>query len=73
MPQADIEMQYLHPNKHHSHCPYKGEAIYWDIIIDDKSYTNIAWSYPQPLDNVSDIKDHLAFYCGTNQVKLLTQ
>jgi len=61
-PQADVRNDLLHPTSHHSHCPYKGDACYWDIHVGGRSVENAAWSYRQPVAAAACIHDHIAFY-----------
>lgn len=46
---------------HTTGCPWKGEAHYYDIHVNDKVLGNAAWYYPQPLEKATHIKDHVAF------------
>ena len=43
-------------------CPYKGDAVYWSANIGDESFSDIVWSYPEPLPEVGKIKDLLCFF-----------
>ena len=61
-PRSDIAMAFLDESIHASHCPWKGDASYFSIITKSKTIENAAWSYETPKDDVSRIKDHLAFY-----------
>lgn len=47
---------------HQTHCPYKGDASYFSIVVDGHSAENAVWSYEQPFPAMAEIKDHLAFY-----------
>ncbi|EWC46778.1 hypothetical protein DRE_04023 [Drechslerella stenobrocha 248] len=42
-------------------CPYKGEAEYYDVEIDGREYSNIAWSYSRPNIEVYSLKDRFCF------------
>lgn len=61
-PRADVAMESLRRSEHRSHCPFKGDAVYWDIQVGDEIVPNGVWSYEQPLDEVAAIAQHLAFY-----------
>ena len=65
-PRADLAMAFLEPTEMTTSCPYKGAASYFTIVAKSGPIANAAWSYEAPLDAVSQIKDHLAFY--TNKV-----
>ena len=47
-----------------THCPLKGDAEYFDLVIreGDVLATEIAWSYPEPPDFASALAGRIAFY-----------
>ena len=47
---------------HHTYCPYKGTASYWTIKVGDKVSENAIWGYQEPFEEVTAIKDFVAFY-----------
>ena len=47
-PPHSINKKYLEDSKHHSICPLKGEAHYYDIVVDEKRNKDAAWYYPEP-------------------------
>lgn len=53
----------LTPTKHTSHCPWKGEASYYDVSVDGgkTKLSNAAWYYPAPMSKAEHIKDYVAF------------
>ncbi|HMA89588.1 MAG TPA: DUF427 domain-containing protein [Burkholderiales bacterium] len=55
----DVRMERLARSQHRSYCPFKGEASYFSLA---GGAENAAWSYEDPYDEVSVIKDLLAFY-----------
>jgi len=61
-PKDQIEMSLLARTDHATHCPYKGEASYWSIMMDGDLAENAAWSYEDPFPAAMAIKGHLAFY-----------
>lgn len=63
-PREDIAMAFLDRTEKSTHCPHKGDASYYSIVTRSKTLENAAWSYETPFDDVSQIKDHLAFYVG---------
>ncbi|USI73904.1 DUF427 domain-containing protein [Sphingomonas morindae] len=64
IPRADVDFAYLSGSDHRTHCPYKGDASYFDGSADDRRMENIAWSYEEPFDAVAAIRGHIAFYPG---------
>jgi uncharacterized protein (DUF427 family) len=61
-PRADVRMDLLAPTDHHTFCPYKGTAAYWTIRLGGRTAENAVWGYPDPYDEVTAIRDFLAFY-----------
>jgi len=61
-PRADVRLDLLAPTAHASHCPYKGDAVYWTIEASGAVAENRAWAYPEPLAAVRQIADCIAFY-----------
>jgi uncharacterized protein (DUF427 family) len=61
-PQGDVRMDLLTPTETHTTCPYKGLASYWSIKVGDRSATDLAWSYLEPLPGSEAIAGHIAFY-----------
>lgn len=43
-------------------CPWKGTASYYSVSVNGEEMTNVAWTYHEPKDAASEIKDHVAFY-----------
>ena len=59
-PRADVDFSALRPMPgHHTRCPWKGEASYWKLAGGDEP---VAWAYEDPLPQVAQIRDHIAFY-----------
>jgi len=62
IPRGDADMALLTRSAHSTHCPYKGDASYFDLPAVGGRSANAVWSYEQPFAAVAAIKDHLAFY-----------
>jgi uncharacterized protein (DUF427 family) len=58
-PRKDVRMERLVRSSHHSYCPFKGQASYFSLANGPE---NAVWSYEQPYDEMTGIKDLLAFY-----------
>jgi uncharacterized protein (DUF427 family) len=61
-PPEDVRMELLEPTPRKTHCPYKGEASYWNVKVGDRTSHNTAWGYLEPLPERTDIKGYIAFY-----------
>lgn len=61
-PRADVRFDLLEPTAKHTHCPWKGDASYYDVVVGDRRADNAVWAYPAPIDSVPELKDYVAFY-----------
>jgi uncharacterized protein (DUF427 family) len=62
IPAQDVNFDLLAPTESHTTCPYKGVASYWTFRSGNGAGRDVAWAYPDPLAEVSGIRDHLSFY-----------
>lgn len=69
VPRADADMTALNRSTHATHCPYKGEASYFDLPTGAAGQNGV-WSYETPHEAVAAIAGHLAFY--PNKVEIET-
>ena len=63
-PSASTNRQYFRASETHTTCHWKGEASYYDVVVDGKVNHDAAWYYPEPSDAAKQIKDHVAFWKG---------
>jgi len=61
IPPADVAMHCLTDSDTRTHCPYKGDARYFDLQHDDNTLADAAWCYAAPIDSVAAIAGYLAF------------
>ena len=73
VPREDVRMAVLERVAHSTHCPFKGDASYFDFGApdDDARVEQVAWSYEDPFDQMEAIRDHLAFYADRAIVESL--
>ena len=62
VPLADVDESVLQRTATESYCPYKGEASYYSIAVDDDVAVDAVWEYQNPFPAVAGIKGHVAFY-----------
>lgn len=62
IPREDVNMSYLQRTDHSTHCPFKGDASYFTVKVNDRTAEQAVWTYEKPLASVADIKGYLAFY-----------
>ena len=59
IPRKDVKMDRLVRSNHRTYCPFKGHASYYSLKDGPE---NAVWSYEQPYDAMTVIKERLAFY-----------
>ena len=65
-PKEAVKPDVLRPSSKHTTCPWKGEASYYDVVVDGKVNEGAAWYYPEPKAAAAQIKDRIAFWKGVN-------
>ena len=63
-PAASLREEYFRESDHHSVCPWKGTASYYDVVVGDAVNAQAAWYYPQPKDAAAQIAGRVAFWKG---------
>lgn len=63
-PLAAVNQELLRASSHHTVCPWKGTASYYDVVVDGQVNANAAWYYPEPKDAARQIAGHVAFWRG---------
>ncbi len=64
IPPSDIAPGLLRRAAGGSFCEWKGNAIYWDVVMGDLVLPKVGWSYPEPSRAFAALRDHVAFYAG---------
>ncbi len=62
IPAADVDMQYLTAVATKTHCPYKGDSSYYNVVVNGETYENTAWYYPAPIPEAPRLKGTIAFW-----------
>ena len=68
IPFEDIYFELLKRSDTSTHCPYKGNASYWNASAAGEAVNDVVWAYERPFDEMTEIKDHGAFY--PNKVRI---
>lgn len=63
-PPSSLTMAHFSASDTTSNCPWKGEANYYNVIVDDKENKDAAWYYASPKEAAREIKDHVVFWHG---------
>jgi len=67
-PREDVSMEFFSRTEKTTHCPYKGDANYYTILMDGRFADNAVWTYEHTYPAMESIQDRLAFY--PNQVEI---
>ncbi|HEX8064003.1 MAG TPA: DUF427 domain-containing protein [Allosphingosinicella sp.] len=68
IPREDVHPDRLTSSATTSHCPFKGDAVYFSAV--DGS-ADVAWSYEAPFAAAAAIAGHLAFYPDKTEIETL--
>jgi uncharacterized protein (DUF427 family) len=60
----DVNSAYLQPSDLHTACPWKGEASYYNVVVNGTINPDAAWYYPHPKDAATNIQGRIAFWHG---------
>jgi len=68
-PPKAIHREFFQDSDHRTVCPWKGEASYYDVVVDGKVNEFGAWYYPEPkagsIERVKkDFSNFVAFWNG---------
>ena len=64
LPAEDVERELLEPAQGHTFCEWKGQASYFDVVVDGARAERAAWTYLDPKPDFAQLRDHLSFYPG---------
>lgn len=60
-PRSAVAMEYMSRTDRTTHCPYKGDATYYTLLMDGHFAENAIWSYERPIESCEQIAGMLAF------------
>ena len=63
-PSNAVKQEFLKQSSSSTHCPWKGDASYYTLVVDGQENPDAAWYYPEPFEKAANIKDHIAFWKG---------
>ena len=67
-PADSIRKEYFQDSDTHTNCPWKGEASYYDVVVEGERNEDAAWYYPQAKEAAKEIENHVAFWKGVEVV-----
>lgn len=63
-PSDSVNQEYLQPSSTHTTCPWKGEASYYNVVVNGETNKDAAWYYSETKEAAAEIKDRVAFWRG---------
>lgn len=63
-PPDSIIKKFFAPSETHTVCGWKGEANYYDVVVNGETNADAAWFYPSPKDAAKEIENYIAFWKG---------
>ncbi len=73
IPFEDIYFDLLRRSETSSHCPYKGDASYWNVTAVGETEPDVMWAYEHPYEEMLAIRDHGAFYPDKVRIEAVEQ
>lgn len=70
-PKADVDLTLLKEIDKSTHCPLKGDTIYYKLQTEELEEEDFAWNYAQAFERAEELKNHIAFDPG--KVTILRQ
>ncbi len=67
-PADSIRSDFLAPSDQTTSCPWKGQASYYDLNVNDRKNAGAAWYYPDPKTAAAKIEGRIAFWRGVEIV-----
>lgn len=63
-PPDSVRGDLLKPSQTTTVCGWKGQASYYDVVVEGEINRDAAWYYPDPKAAAGRIRDHIAFWRG---------
>jgi uncharacterized protein (DUF427 family) len=68
-PPESVKREFFTDSDTHTICPWKGEASYYNVVVDGDTNEDAAWYYPVPKDGSikrvgKDFTNYVAFWHG---------
>lgn len=63
-PHDSIVKQFFTPSRTHTTCGWKGQASYYDVVVNGETNRDAAWYYPAAKDKAKEIENYVAFWKG---------
>ena len=63
-PSDSLDRSHFTPSATHTTCGWKGEASYYNVVVEGSVNKDAAWFYPDPKSAAANIKSYVAFWKG---------
>jgi uncharacterized protein (DUF427 family) len=63
-PPDAVKREHLRDCDRTTHCPWKGDAKYYDVVVGDAVNPAAAWYYPLCKDKAKHFEGYVAFWNG---------
>jgi uncharacterized protein (DUF427 family) len=63
-PPDSIKKEFFQPSATHTTCPWKGEASYYNVVVNGETNKDAAWYYPETKPAADEIRGYIAFWHG---------
>jgi uncharacterized protein (DUF427 family) len=70
LPPGEVDLSRLAPSDTRSTCAYKGHASYLSTTDGQAAGRDIAWTYPEPLDDALRVRDRIAFWNERTDIRV---
>ena len=62
LPREHVRDDLLRPTNSETVCPFKGQASYWSVELDDQVHDDLVWSYESPITQAEGVAGLFCFY-----------
>jgi uncharacterized protein (DUF427 family) len=63
-PAESLNKEFFQATQTHTTCPWKGQASYYDVVVNGEINKDAAWYYPETKEAAANIKNYVAFWKG---------
>jgi uncharacterized protein (DUF427 family) len=63
-PRSSVLSQFLRDSRTNTTCPWKGQASYYDVVVNGAVNRDAAWYYASPKAAAKQIEGRVAFWKG---------
>lgn len=63
-PLESIKAEHFKPSESTTHCPWKGDASYYTLVVNGEENPDAAWYYADPSEKAESLRGRVAFWKG---------